>query len=327
MPLSYPAYKVFFEKRIVYVNNPKKSDVVILSFFKDIIQNFDVLVDALTYNPRLKLVLLSEEPFWDSIMNNGFVNYIDVVSLNGVFFEIYNLNHVTTKIYDFRFIPYFVTTDDRFFSRYACFFKRNSVLKKEEVLSRWSVQPYKYSFLAEKREGDVYNAVFPSVNVRGLCEFRTKLAFKSLAYKSSVSGFGWDGREKRQTLADWHLDKLTSLDSQTFMMSALENTHHNHYLTEKLFDAFSIGAIPFGYYSDDHKIHQLVEPESFINLYGLDVDEAWLTLEQFEVDENYVEGYLKSQKRLAALFCDVSNLSLERLRTVAQVVNELEAIV
>ena len=57
-------------------------------------------------------------------------------------------------------------------------------------------------------------------------------------------GKGWHSDQPRQSLPDWHLDKLVQLDRQSLFVSALENTLVDHYLTEKIFDAYAVLSVP-----------------------------------------------------------------------------------
>ena len=104
------------------------------------------------------------------------------------------------------------------------------------------------------------------------------------------------------------------LDRRARVVSALENTHQNRYVTEKLFDAFAVGARPLYYAGPDHTVWRLVPREALINLHGLSVEEAAARVERAEVDATELDAYRAAQSMLARLFSDVEALVAERRR-------------
>lgn len=136
-------------------------------------------------------------------------------------------------------------------------------------------------------------------------------------------GLGWGSSNRRQSLPDWHLDKLTALNHRALFISAIENTHQVNYITEKLFDALACGGIPLYWASDEHRSNKFVESGAYVNLYGLSVDDACSLMNDFSATMEFAESYQESQKRLADLFCNSEILQTERMRFVGRLFNAL----
>jgi hypothetical protein len=74
-------------------------------------------------------------------------------------------------------------------------------------------------------------------------------------------------------LYDWHLDKLLSSYGRYKCVSAIENTFHVNYVTEKIFDAYAVGAIPVYYSSSQHSINKMLGLKCFIDGSAKSVEE------------------------------------------------------
>jgi hypothetical protein len=110
------------------------------------------------------------------------------------------------------------------------------------------------------------------------------------------------------------VDALHRFDLGVRYMSALENTHHSDYVSEKIWDAFAIGAIPLYAAGPGHAVHRLIGSKGWINLFGhlgtvpaLDATDP--------VDMAGATAYAAQQERLAQLFSDhrVIGAEYERL--------------
>src|SRR5690606_28792712 len=133
----------------------------------------------------------------------------------------------------FETIPYFVTTTDDFFVRYARMFRRNAAMTPEAVLDHWRRAPIRAAFFAERRHGAQYDFREPAEDLEGLCAYRTRLAEAMEGEGVLRVGKGWAPRAaRRQDLPDWHLDKLATLDRRAYVVSGIENTHFRDYITE-----------------------------------------------------------------------------------------------
>ena len=218
------------------------------------------------------------------------------------------LNHSTTRIFDFEKIPYFLTTSDDYFARYSFLFTRNCTLKAEELKSLWANATIRVAFYAEYRDEDRFDVDFPEHDVRGLCRYRTMVAKTAKGDGILRVGKGWGSKIVRQLLPDWHLDKLAALDRHSFIVSGIDNTHQWNYISEKIFDAFAVLAVPLYFGSRTHGVMRIVPAESFINVYGLTVEQAVEKIRSFKPDKNFIDQYCEAQSMLAETFsqADVS---------------------
>jgi hypothetical protein len=109
-------------------------------------------------------------------------------------------------------------------------------------------------------------------------------------------------------------------------VSGIENTHQWNYVSEKIFDAFATMAIPLYFAGSFHAVNRLVSPESFLNLYGLSVDQAVEQICSFRPDNEFIDAYRASQTMLAKTFSQPKALVQERRRIVSEVISEIEAL-
>ncbi|WNC71301.1 glycosyltransferase family 10 [Thalassotalea psychrophila] len=325
-PFAYSEYKLLFKESFTYVTRPENADILIFGFFIDIKENIEIIKYSLKMNPQIQIVILSEEPLWDTLWSPDFTRKKQNVTIEGINIEFYFLNHETTDIFDFVMFPYFLTTSNDYIVRYHCLFQQNSNLTNTEIRSSLTTASIDKAFYAEHRLGDKYNVDFPLNDTRGLCSFRTELTLKFQNEDALIVGRGWEQTQKRQKLPDWHLDKLATISYKSRIVSALENTHHPKYVTEKLFDAFAALTVPIYYASNDHRVKKLVDDGSYINVFNFSIDEAELSVHQFEVSDEFISLYKGQQSKLAKLFSDYNALNRERRTVVQKVLNELTII-
>jgi hypothetical protein len=325
-PFSYKEYKSLFQRDFIYVNKPEYADFLVFGFYIDIKENIDVIKESLIHNPQLKLVILSEEPLWDSLWSGDFTKKKQCINIDDLEIEYYFLNHQTTSIFDFDKIPYFLTTSDDYLVRYHTLFLQNSKLSTKEIRAIWEQAEIKKAFYAEHRLGDKYSVKFPEIDLQGLCSYRTELTSAFEGKDALIVGQGWGETIKRQKLADWHLDKLVALRNKSYIVSALENTHQINYITEKIFDAFAVLAIPVYFASDRHNINKIIKRETYINCYGKTIGEAVNLMDNIQITDEYVVNYKEQQLRLATIFSDYNAINKERQSVVGKVFNEFKNI-
>lgn len=309
IPVSYEVYRKLVAHDCAFVD-VKAADVVLVGHWHDI----ELLVTQLqprVNNPRI--VLFSEEPFWDTLhcpdYQSGQIRY---TAKNGKELLIDILNHSTSGLYEFSKIPYFVTTEDKYFARYNYFFARNVKKEASEWLRSWQTAQHKNAFVFEKRTNQKFSFKHDN-DVRGLCAFRSDLGEHFFSKERSlVIGQGWNTSEPRQSIADWHLDKLERLDSEAMLVSAIENTHYQYYVTEKIYDSFAVGGIPLVYFAENHHVWRSISPESVVNLYDLDQCSSVELLESFQPAAYLAESYREMQSRLHGFYKDLRNLLQER---------------
>lgn len=323
-PMSYPAYRRLFERRIDYVEDAWKADTVVTGFDIDFQPGAEGLLDKIRARPELKYLVVSEEPLWDTVWSRVLTEPSGR-SGDGAGALHYDVaNHVNSNVFVFDKLPYFITTDDRFFQRYAVQFQRNAAMSAEEVLECWRSASIRAAFYAERRIEDRYDLFKPEIGVRGLCSWRTRVAEHVQRGPIVRVGQGWSAAGvRRQSLADWHLDKLSALDRKALFVSGLENTHQHNYITEKIFDAYAVLGIPLYYAAPSHRIHELCPDGGFLNLYGQTEGAAAAVIDAFEPDLAFARAYVATQKSLAERFSDPGVLNQERARVVDKVLDAM----
>lgn len=326
-PFSYVEYENIFNKKINYVNDPKKSDIIIFGYVINIFECSGELVVLLKNKPNLKVVVFSEEPLWDTTNSGDFKIKRNTYFVDGYEIKYTVINHVTSSIYEFKNIPYFITTSDDYFIRYSMMFNRNIKLSCSEIKKVWSDAKTHISFFAEKRELEKkYNVNIECLDIYGLSVYRSKVAEFYNGNSVLRVGKGWGSAKNRQSLVDWHLDKLVTLDYNSFLISALENTHQNYYISEKIFDAYACLGIPIYYSSGKNIISGFFHNNSYINLFGCDANKAIGILKNFEVSDDFVDRYRMTQLNLYDLFKSPLKYINERVFFVDKVLLELDAV-
>lgn len=326
-PLSYSVYRNIFQHFINYVERPEQADLIVFGYVTNIAEHADELASLLKKNPSLRLAVISEEPLWDTTNSGDFTKKENVCVVDKYEFKYHVINHVTSPVYEFNEIPYFITTSDDFFARYSFLFRRNVGLSARELRDVWNKAIIKVAFFAEKRTLEKkYDVRFPELDVYGLSVYRTKLAAEYPHQGVLRVGEGWGANVKRQALPDWHLDKLACLDKKAFLVSGIENTHHKYYVSEKIFDAYAALGIPVYFASPQHSVNIIIDNKSYINLYGKDIQSAIQTLTSFSHNDEFVVSYQKTQELLADRFSSVDSYIEERNYVVKKVMAEINAI-
>lgn len=329
-PMSYEVYKSYFDTKLRFEERAEDADYLVMGCDRDFRENIDEIERLLQKNQNLKLVILSEEPFWDTVLSPFNDSTCGTIEEKGIFtkktIEYTVLNHASTSIFDFEKIPYFITTNDNFYTRYANLFSRNVKLGKSDFLQNWERAKIRYAFLAARRVGKSFDVSFKNGTIIGLSRFRSLVCEGMKCEGVLREGQGWGTEQPRQALPDWHLDKLAKLDKNSFVVSALENTHLDTYISEKIFDAFAVGAIPIYYAQPQHKVFELVPEGSFINVAGKSIEEAIKVIEEFEVNDAFMKNYMVAQKQLAELFANEKYYIDERRRIADETVKAFTKI-
>lgn len=323
MPLAYVAYADLFTQRMNVSGIIEDADFIALGASPNIRENIETIAEVKKRKPNVRICVMSEEPLWDTTWGDEFGEKNCNISWQGTTIEYTALNHMTSPIFAFDKLPYFITTENHYFVRYANLFKRNAELTPSEILTVWNNARWKFAFFAERREEPRYDFSRPNEDLYGLSAYRTRIADGFSGNDALRCGKGWNETGPRQALPDWHLDKLASLDGNSFVVSGLENTHQQHYITEKIFDAFACLGVPLYFASPNHRVHDLVPSDTFINLFGLKSDDAIAKVKNFTPDLAFAEAYLETQKRLSKLFSDPQTLIKERNRVVDETVAAL----
>lgn len=328
MPLSYPALRPLFDGHITRVDRAEEADLYVFAHVLDIQEAPREMVEDWRRRRR-PVVLLSEEPFWDTIWGGQPLARKVYVDTDFGSVPVHQLNHHTSDIYRFERLPYYLLTNHRFANAYACRFARNAAWSVQDWQDRLAASPLDVGFMFERRPEPYHGVRWPAGDIEGLCAWRTELAEGCQQGRIARWGQSWQGGISRFDLVtDWHLDKLVRLDGQSRLLGALENTHQPDYITEKLFDAFACGSVPLYYAGPGHRVHDLdLPPEAWINLHGLTPVAAAAHIAAHRQTADTARALQSASARLAQLFNDTGLWIKERQRLGHQVRQALAAFV
>ncbi len=266
-PLAYEPYRRLFEKFFDYVTS-SEADILVFAMSFEIKEFFTANPDQLSSLTEHSVWLISEEPLWDTVWNyedhtKKFYNLV----INGTAIRVNQISHFVNSPYKNLDFPYFLTTDDKFFKYYLLFF--NSRLEVKQLPHHKKLGVGLLEFMNNYSRPEVINS---HGNLIGLGGYRVRLAqYLRHLGMFHVVGQGWAGEKyfpqpTRQQAVDFHLQKLTALESQFGFMLAIENTLQKNYVTEKIFDAFASGSIPIYYANDDHDVFKYFNKGTFFNM-------------------------------------------------------------
>jgi hypothetical protein len=293
----YDNYKALCSNsnKCCFVSDPLKADFIVAGFALDFLNDADIITKILEQNSKIKLVVLSEEPFWDNIYTSN----IESPTTDSMFclkehphIKYFRIDYTTSDVFEYNFIPYYLTTEPSFLSRYIPLLIKNLKILKEDksyILKRWSKQRSIFA-ACENRS----NLVGP--NILDLSKFRSDLVneiVESKTIKIDLIGKGWPQAPSsfnRQSLPDWHLDKLVQLSKGYSYCFAIENTYHKYYITEKIYDAYASLAIPLYYANDEHSVKTILNLKGFLNLYNYSTNEEAIGHLQ-DIDLNLLYDY------------------------------------
>ena len=299
-----------------------------------IISGFNIDLPSMSFHAsqeqaNVPVVIISEEPLWD-LTWSGFEQLSDLKNNTHVSDGcIYNhLGYFNTDIFDFKSVPYFLLTDSNYISRYLLRYKSILDLDSRQLLKHWESLANSVAFMHEFRDSHKYDLTHPQDDIYGLSGFRCEVAKKVAVTNRFINGKGWkEQNQTRQSQVDWHLDKLTLLDSRYLIVSALENVHFRSYITEKVFDAYACRSVPLYYASPNHYIHRLLPNGSFINLFGLTSSDAAERISEFRPTLEFAEIYLRDLQFLYERFSDISGIARECSMVSSRLRSYLESVI
>jgi hypothetical protein len=295
-PLAYKPYQDALRDKIQITADPLNADLLVTGFSKDFYDNSSSLEQILEKRADLKLAVISEEPLWDSIYSLNYQDSITpnrcVISCPGKFNFYYYAYH-NSSIFEYESIPYFLTTDLQFPIRYLMLISSWLLSSPGERLKYYAQKKNQFFMLAEKRNEKWFDYVNKEINLSSLCIARSDIGSALLnSVGMNVIGKGFtEEHAPRQSLYDWHLDKLSIAYKKYNIISALENTLHASYVTEKLFDAFACCSMPLYCANSGHSILSNLRLSSFINIYGRSCDETASLVRSFGWTPDIVQGY------------------------------------
>ncbi|TMM49388.1 hypothetical protein [Sulfitobacter sabulilitoris] len=323
-PLGYAPFRRIAGGRIDEAPTPESADLILTGWNLDLAENAEALAAAVRANPSVKIAVISEEPLWDTVWSGGFADRDRQFDCGGTMQPYRALNHMNSRIFDFADIPYFLLTADHFAPRYVSMLAKYVHMRPRDMLEHWQDAPLPLAFVAECRTDPIFDVTFDDGRIQGLSHYRTAVAGQVRNPDALRLGQGWPGQgARRQALPDWHLDKLARLQGRTRFCGAYENTHQHSYVSEKIVDAFAVGAMPICYAGPGHRLHDLVLPEAMINTYGLPAAGAARRIEATVPDLAAAEAWLETAADLRARLGNATTVMEERRRVVDEVLAEI----
>lgn len=322
-PLSYAPIRQLIGDRITWVEAPEAADLVVTGFNVDLRENAERLLPLRDRQGGPQFVVMSEEPLWDVTWSGPFTGRNGQITVKDEPIPYLFLSHETSTIFDFDQLPYFVLTDDRYLLRYVSLMMRQARKTPGKLLEDWQTAPVRGAFFVEHRTGEAYSGAFPERDIARLSGYRTEVAEAFPGDGVLRVGKGWGVETRRQDLPDWHLDKLAHLSDRTQILSAYENVHQRAYVSEKIFDAFAVGAIPAYWAGEQHRVFDLVPAEAMINTRGMEAAAAAQHLAEFVPDRAFAEAWLSACAGLQARFRDFGLICAERRRVAEAALDAL----
>lgn len=322
-PFAYPAYRAIFARYFTLTDDTTQADIVVMGLERNIHEHWQELAAGAAAKPGQKLLVVSEEPYWDLVLSRPGCDKYRQTTVEGHEFQYAVLSHSTTDIFDFEYLPYFITTQDHFIARYRLLFARNIQVSITTLLEQLQKTTFRIAMISEHRKGAKYAKSCLEAGLIGLIQFRTNLMEKLSGEDALIQGRGWNTKEMRQNLPDWHLDKLSLLDRNCRFISAIENTHQEHYVTEKFFDSLACMAVPVYFAKRSHSIFKLADEASYVRLARRDVVLAHEKIESFEFNQTFAKSYIDTQKHLNALMSDNVVLLKQRAYFASRFMDEI----
>ncbi len=324
-PLSYAALAPLFKANLLRCETPQEADLYLFAHVLDV-QNAPEPFVREWRRRRCPIVLLSEEPFWDTIWGQQPLERDILVETRFGTLPVVQLNHATSDIFAFDHIPYYLLTNHRFANTYMARFQRNAERSPAQWRQHFATRSMDLTFMFERRPEPYHAVRWPEADIIGLCSWRTELAESPLRGQVERLGQSWEQGKTRFQLRNWYLDKITRLDGRARLLAAFENTHQPDYITEKIFDAFACGSVPLYVASPEHRLHAFALPApAWVNLHGLEMAECIHAVEsmietlQAGGMAELLEAYTEAQVRLAQRFLDAGLWVAERQRLAARV--------
>jgi hypothetical protein len=321
-PFSYERYNSCFRKfGMVLDNENEKPDILCSGFHIDIPAESERIFAIKKRNPAVKIFIISEEPLWDLTWHNDPFSFKQKCKVTGL--EYFYINHYNCNAFEISKLPYFITTDTKYTARYLMLLSRFKNLTPTDLISHWHNCRYLISCFVENRQDEKY-----SVNKNGFIahsNLRTHLAASVYHNKiAQVQGKGWGTDTPRQSLPDWHADKLTRTYKCSKYLMAIENTDAPSYITEKVFDAFCSLAIPVIVTSQLGELEKLICSPAAIEVDSRDIDEFGNKLKVFTTNQSFAERYLKNIRQLHSIFRNVENIEKAVFKYTESFANEIK---
>ncbi len=329
-PLAYAAIRSELPSPLRLAKTHHDADIILTGSSLDLQENAGAIGEWLSRKPRLKLAVMSEEPTVDHSLSGESVERERKLDLPAGRQASYTfISHETSSVYEFGMLPYLPLRTDELPPLYAALLTKYLQLNPDRLLEHWRQAPVRAAFFSDRSMGAEHLHTLSENSVSDLSEYRTLVASMTReAWTDTLCvGSGWGEQPRYGDLGDRRLDKLATLTGRVRLCSAIESVHQRCYISEGVFDAFAVGAVPVYNASPRHRILELVPNASMINTYGLTPKEAAAHITTFEPDRSFAEAWLDTCARLRARFADTSVVVGERRRLAAACLREMELLV
>jgi len=279
---SYDTYRTYLSKYFERVWDYKKADIIIISHVNDIFNNLKCTLPILT-DPSLKIFLLSEEPLWDSMCEQTLNPKLNKVNLefSNFNFEINLINHLSSDLFDYKEIPFFLTTNKQYAINYILSLKTLSSINEKNILSHWKNKKYNFCAIERNLSSNPIFQFKSNSDIPILSQERSKFCFKihKELDKTFIFGEGWESlnndivnSEKLQhTIYSshkscfWHKEKLHFLQEKSQFLMSSENTMCKNYITEKFFDGPATLSVPLFIAKQDDVNYKKIKGVNLLN--------------------------------------------------------------
>ncbi len=307
-PLAYPNIFRHTGGHLRISNSLEDSDIILTGFEKDYLDNINALraLKGLKNNPVLTVI--SEEPLWEFLWTDNPFHDSSRILLDGTEWTyIHRRGYLFGEsAYKGLEAPYILTTENNFLAYYRYLITSHcSSLTAQDIRSNFFESKYiRLAALLEYRPQTSFEKTH--YDIISLSRFRTILCERVRAPSDLITGNGWaDNCRRRQESPDWLLEKLAKLNQNSQLMMAIENIHHQDYVSEKPIDAFACQAIPIIYCNQkNHALFRFILNDATINLYGKTIDESLEIINSYKPDSTVCDAYYESLQRLKELLID-----------------------
>ena len=264
-PFSYVSYQEALSKFFCEVDCAGDADFILFSYINDIYKDFSEFLSVKQDKPA---ILVSEEPIWDnswsSFIRSEKGDYIARDNCDdSLYFHYHIINHKFTDIFEYKYIPYFLTTDQVYLNNYQFYL---NLLNRIDFNKSYKSKIYDVTGLYYRKNPSEPNQFDFSNNTAGLClnQLKDKLVDYLVTIPELHCDFFGRGNKDLGSLTaetiyngnSFHRNKLDWCFKNAKFLLAFENTIEDNYLTEKIFDSILSLSVPIFY--DSNNIHDFL---------------------------------------------------------------------
>jgi glycosyltransferase involved in cell wall biosynthesis len=230
-------------ERLEIVQDVAQADLIVFTHPQDSAPLPDAVLRRVSGRQPPRLCLYSPEPFWDMLfLLNPAAHHawLEFDQIGPQFASVFT--HATAELYAFQQIPYGLIADPDLCARIVAGI-RDRIKQTADWGQLWQGRPFRVAAMLTHRRTPAHWR--KAGELRLLSGWRSSFAAACQEFGgANILGQGWTHHTRRADIVNWHRDKLAQLTHQSRTTLAIENAIAPHYVSEKLFDAFAIGAQP-----------------------------------------------------------------------------------